>query len=238
MAPAGEERLPDLHRVPLPAVQLEAVLAGVPGPGDEALGAGHLAGDEMVVGDVGETGAGERLEQRLGMGALHRQEPHLAGDVLQADVDAALLLDDVLPGLGGVRGVDHDHQLVVEPVHGAVVDEGALGRQDRGVLDPAGLERADVVAGDPVHEGVPVGPGDLELAHVGDVEHPGTGAHRVVLGQDARWGTAPASPTRRTGPSWRPSALWASYSAVRLSVGSGGHDFFLFGFRPPRCGSG
>ena len=174
-----------LDRVALPAVELEAVLAGVPGAGDEALGAGHLAGDEVVVGDVGEAGGGQRLEQRLGLGALQRQQPDLAGDVLEADVDAALLLDDVLPGLGRVRGVDHDHELVVEPVDGAVVDEGALRREDRGVLHPAGLERADVVAGDPVHEGVPVGPGDLELAHVGDVEHPGAGAHRVVLGQDA-----------------------------------------------------
>ena len=44
-----DQRLPDLRRVPLPAVQLEAVLAGVAGAGDEALGAGHPAGREVVV---------------------------------------------------------------------------------------------------------------------------------------------------------------------------------------------
>src|SRR4051794_5162686 len=47
-----EERGPDLHRVPLPAVQLEAVFSGVAGAGDEALGARHPADDEVVVRDV------------------------------------------------------------------------------------------------------------------------------------------------------------------------------------------
>ena len=41
-------------RVALPAVELEAVLAGVAGAGDEALGAGDLAGREMVVADVAQ----------------------------------------------------------------------------------------------------------------------------------------------------------------------------------------
>ena len=86
--------------------------------------------------------------------------------------------------LRGVRGIDHDHELVFEAIDRAVVHEGALGRQDRRVLHPARLQRADVVAGDPVDERVPVGAGDLELAHVGDVEDPGAGPHRVVLGQD------------------------------------------------------
>ena len=85
-----------------------------------------------------------------------------------------------------VRGVHHDHQLVVEPVDRAVVHEGALGREDRRVLHlPPRLERADVVAGDPVDEGVPVGAGDLELAHVGDVEDADAAPHGVVLGEDA-----------------------------------------------------
>ena len=128
---------------------------------------------------------GERLEQRLGVRTLQREEAHLAGDVLQADVDRRPSARRCAPRRGRCSGVDHDHELVLEPIDGAVVHEGALGREDRGVLHAARLQRADVVAGDPVDEGVAVGAGDLELAHVGDVEDPGAGANGVVLGEDA-----------------------------------------------------
>ena len=84
-----------------------------------------------------------------------------------------------------VRGVHHDHHLVLEPVDGAVVHEGALGREQRRVLHVARRERADVVAADPVDEGVPVGAGDLEFPHVRHVEEPRAGARGLVLGQDA-----------------------------------------------------
>ncbi len=110
--------------------------------------------------------------------------------------------------LRGVRRVDHDHQLVVEAIDGAVVDEGALGREDRRVLHLARLERADVVAGDPVDEGVPVGPGDLELAHVGDVEDPGAAPHRLVLGEDAGRVLHRHLPAGERAPSWRRGATW------------------------------
>src|SRR5918995_377060 len=53
-----DQRLPDLHGVPLAAVQLESVLAGVAGAGDEALGAGDAADGEMIVGDSAEWRAG------------------------------------------------------------------------------------------------------------------------------------------------------------------------------------
>ena len=89
--------------------------------------------------------------------------------------------------LARVGGVDHDHDLVFEPVDRAVVDERALVVEDRGVLHAARCERADVVAGDPVDEGVPVHTGDLELAHVRHVEDPDVGAHRLVLGENAGW---------------------------------------------------
>ena len=73
--------------------------------------------------------------------------------------------------LATLRGVHHDHHLVVEAVDGAVVDERALARRGSPeYCTSPGVERADVVAGDPVDEGVPVGAGDLELAHVRDVE--------------------------------------------------------------------
>ena len=124
-----------------------------------------------------------------------------------------------------VRGVDHDHQLVVEPVDRAVVHEGALGREDRrSTARRPARARDDVVAGDPVDEGVPVGAGDLELAHVGDVEDARRRSAPRGARRGCRWGTAPASPSRRTAPSWRRARLCAVVAAaVRWSVGRRGH---------------
>jgi hypothetical protein len=112
---------------------------------------------------------------------LDREQADVAGDVLEPNVGAALVGHDVLPGPGGIRGVDHDHELVLEPVDGAVVHESPLRGEYRGVLHAAGLERSDVVAGDPIDERVPVGPADFELSHVGDVEQAGTGSDRMML---------------------------------------------------------
>ena len=163
-------------------------------------------GVEVVVADVGEAARGQALQHLLRVGPLHRDQADVGGDVLEPDVGAALLLDDVLPRRRDVGRVHDDHELVVEAVDGAVVDEGALPRQQPRVLHAARLEHRDVVAGDAVDEGVPVGTGDLELAHVRHVEDADVAAHGVVLGEDARRGTAPASPSRRTGRSWRRGA--------------------------------
>jgi hypothetical protein len=67
-----------------------------------------------------------------------------------------------------------------------VVDEGALGCQQRGVLRLPHLQLAGVVAREPLERGERVAPGHLDLAHVADVEEPRAGAHREVLIGDAR----------------------------------------------------
>ena len=140
----------------------------------------------MVVGDVVHRDRGQGGEQCHGVGPLDREQRRLVGDVAQPDVGPALLGDDVLPVLGDVRRVDDQHHLVVEAVHETIVHERPLlGEQPR-VLRLAGLERRHVVAGDALHERVAVGPGDLELSHVGHVEHAHSFAHRLVLGADAR----------------------------------------------------
>ena len=146
-------RLPERDGVALPAVQLEAILAGVAGAGDETLRARHLPGVEMIVGDVGE------LVARSAAGAVASPSaPARASSPTSPEMSFSRTLappfwaDDVLPGRRHVGRIHHDHQLVVEPVDGAVVDEGAFGREDRGVLHAARLERGDVVAGDPVDE--------------------------------------------------------------------------------------
>src|SRR5204862_7276998 len=45
----------------------------------------------------------------------------------------------------------------------------------------------DIVARDALHERVPVRAGDLELTHVGYIEHPHALAHGAVLGRDPPW---------------------------------------------------
>ncbi len=61
------ERLPERHGVALAAVELEAVLAGVAGAGDEALRAGDLARRRSGSSAMSPSGdGGERLQQRLG----------------------------------------------------------------------------------------------------------------------------------------------------------------------------
>ena len=89
-------------------------------------------------------------------------------------------------------------QLVVEAVDDAVVHERPLRREDARSTDAARLERADVVAGDALHERVAVGAGDLELAHVRDVEQPDASRTARCSARDPAADTAPASRSRRT----------------------------------------
>ena len=72
-----------------------------------------------------------------------------------------------------------------EAVDEQVVDERALRRQQAGVLRlPHGKLRC-VVGRDALDGGERVLAGDLDLAHVADVEQPGAGAHRGMLVRQA-----------------------------------------------------
>ena len=76
-APAAVIASQSATRVALAAVELEAVLAGVAGAGDEALRAGDLPDVEVVVPDLAERHGGERLEQLLRPRPLHREQADL-----------------------------------------------------------------------------------------------------------------------------------------------------------------
>ena len=125
-------------------------------------------------------------EHRLGLGTLDREQAHVVRDVLEADVGAALLVDDVLPVLRDVGGVHHDHQLVVEAVHGAVVDEGALGR--RGAPSTARRPAASAPTSLQVirlTKAFRSGPVTSNSPMCETSKMPAVGAHRLVLGHDA-----------------------------------------------------
>ena len=85
-----------------------------------------------------------------------------------------------------VAGVD-DQQVMRRPeaIDQQVVDERAFGRGQAGVLNLPDLQLRRVVRGDVLHRLERALAGNLDLAHVRDVEQPGRGAHRHVLGGDA-----------------------------------------------------
>src|ERR1043166_1264376 len=73
-ASRADERFPDRRRITIVEVELEAVLAGVAGAGDDARAARDDAFGEVVVADLREVAPGERLENRRRLGALEREE--------------------------------------------------------------------------------------------------------------------------------------------------------------------
>ena len=91
-----------------------------------------------------------------------------------------------------------------EAIDQQVVHEGALRRQQAGVLRLPDLQLRRVVARDALDGGQRVLAGDFDLAHVADVEEAGARADGHVLRDDAR-STRRACPSRRTAPFWRPT---------------------------------
>jgi hypothetical protein len=73
-----------------------------------------------------------------------------------------------------------------EAVDQEIVDEGALGRQQPGVLRLPHLQLRRVVGRDALDRRQGVLAGDLDLSHMTDVEHAGAGADGIVLDDDAR----------------------------------------------------
>ena len=116
------------------------------------------------------------------MRALHREHRVAVGDVAHGDVEAATPATEPIevgPMVGGVG--DDQPAVVAEPVGEEIVeDPPALVAQAR-VLGAADIDGADVVGEHPLQEGERPGPLDLDLPHVGNVEHPGVGANRRVL---------------------------------------------------------
>ena len=163
--------------------QLEAALAGVAGAADPGRGVPVAGGGLVHVGQVG--GLGEQPPDQLG-GAGPLDGEH--GDVGPGgDLGgAAVRGPDGVGDLGPVGGVGDQQVAVGLAVDDQVVDDGALVGEAEGVLGGPGLGEAVQVVGEGVLKGV-VGAvaADLDLAQVGEVEHPDPLAHRLVLGHGA-----------------------------------------------------
>ena len=88
------------------------------------------------------------------------------------------------PGEVLLRGARVDDQQIVvfaQAVHEDVVDEGALRREQRGVVRLPIHEARRVVHGDVLDSSKRAGTAKLDLAHVAHVEETDGGAHRHVL---------------------------------------------------------
>jgi len=178
---AGVEQLgPDRRRHLGVEQQLDPVLAGVAGAAGERRPAADL--------DVRDVEARRQLDPEraaddaAGMRALDGEHRVAIGDVADERVELATLAAE--PGEVGlvVGGVgDNEVTVAAEPVGEEVVDHATVLVAEDRVLGAADLDLGDVVREHPLQEGERPETLDLDLPHVGDVEHPGVRPHRRVL---------------------------------------------------------
>ncbi len=182
---AGAEKGPPDLRGPVGGEDdLDAVLAGVARPADEAVNSGDL--ELRGVHPRRQLGGGERGDGGASLRPLDREHPVRRCEVLDLDVEARRELTEageiglVVGGVG-----DREVGAVLEQVGEEVVEDAAVVGAEAGVLGAPGSQLGDVVGDRALEEGERVGAGGLDLAHVGDVEHAGALAHGLVLGGDA-----------------------------------------------------
>ncbi len=174
--------LPQLDGVLRLHEQLEAVLAGVPGAGDEGRDARDRAGQAGVVLQAVEVRVGEGLQDPRGLRALYGEQRVGVPVVAHLGVEAGGTFHQRVQDHLGVGGVGDDHVLLLgQPVDDQVVEDAAVGLADHGVAGAAGLDPADVADQCVIEEGGGPRPRDGDLPHVGEVEQPGLRAHGVVL---------------------------------------------------------
>ena len=167
-------------------IQLEAILAGVARPADDdLLHTGHRAHREVVIRDRVEIDRRVPREHGRRQRSLQGQQRGASADILHRAVEGQHARLDVRPVLRNVRGVDHQHQVILEPVDETIILDGATLVAERAVVRLPDGELRDVVRGHVIHEIDRAGPRDEELAHVTDVEQPAALAHRVMFGGDA-----------------------------------------------------
>jgi hypothetical protein len=102
-----------------------------------------------------------------------------------------------------VRGVDHEQVVLLgKAVDQHVVDEGALGCGECRVLRLPVLQLRRVVRGDVLYGRQRIRTGQLDLPHVGHVEHTSGAAYGEVFSGDAGVldGHVPAAVTHHAGP--------------------------------------
>ena len=195
------------------AEELEAVLTGVPGAGQEDRVAGGRGAHRGVVAqarqdpvpaqDVGaavavgvpaldgpqggrDGGAGldDAAQDLLGARPLDGDEARAQGDLLDLALEAGAALGEGGGDALAVAGVGDDEVLLVaDAVDDEVVEDPAVLGDDHGVAGPPEADLGDRADERVVERGGGARAGHLDLAHVGEVEDAGGAAHGVVLGE-------------------------------------------------------
>ena len=192
-----EECLPKPDGVIVGHEDLEAVLAGVAGAGQQQVESGAVdqerhfhRGVVLQPGDVCVLGRRDKPEQNvLRLGALDGDQRRFGRGVLHGDVEAGGAFPQ---GRGHHLGVAcvRDHQVLGcsvrscgEAVRDQVVDDAAVGVTDQRVLCLAHRHGRDLSDQGVVQECCGVRAGDPDFTHVGEVEQAGGVAHGVVFGE-------------------------------------------------------
>ena len=170
------------HGVLCRTVQLNAVLAGISGTGNEA---GNAGNDHLVVKCVVFHGKlaleACSIENCLMLGPLERKLTPFCTVVDDLNVTEYMLLH---PGkvLIGVACVDDEHIVVVGVlVDKNVIDCAAVLVAEHGIAAPAGSHGGDVVGDELLNVVVSAAADDVYLAHVGNIEQTCTLAHGLAL---------------------------------------------------------
>ena len=161
-------------------VELEAVLARVPGARDQRLRPEQRASQEPVVPKL-ERRVRHVPPEHLGRARpLQGEQRRLVRAILEPHARRAVLAH---PGqvLLTIRRVHDDHELRLGTVDEQVVHDPAVRVAHGRVHGLAGLGGRQVVRDQPVHECERLGSRDEELAHVRDVEQPRALPHELVL---------------------------------------------------------
>ena len=181
------DRLPERGSGIRSEVELEAVLAGVPGAGDQHVVAAEVGGDRAVVAQVVEPGDVEAVDvaqDLLRLRTLQRDQRDVVALVLDEAGERRAAVAQLLDrDLAVARVRDDEEAVLAGAVDDQVVEDAALASQQQRVLGLEVGERGEL-AGERVVESLRgIRAQHRDLGHVAEVEEPGGGAHGVVLGE-------------------------------------------------------
>ena len=184
----GHEAVPVVDDGGVAGVDLEAVLTGVAGAGDEdGLDgwSGDIDGLDLIEREVVAGEAEDALDDSFGLGALDGELTEVVAAVGDLYVEAVGLCANPGVVFVDVGGVDGEEETVVgESADAGVVDGAAVGVAHHAVEHLTGGNAAEVVGEEVVDEALGVGAGDDDLTHVGDVEDAAVVTDSVVLVDD------------------------------------------------------
>ena len=211
-SPAGvdagrDDRPPEARRVRRGHVDLDAILAGVPGAGDDARNAVPTHRRDREPLDRRQRRVDGREQRAAAVGPCTASTARVA--VMSSIVDRPARRRPRprprAPVIAiGVRRVRHHEELVGrDPPHDDVVDDVRVVRIEQvRVLRPPGRDAVEVVRERALQQRVRVGAGDPQRAEVRDVEDDRARSGRPGAPR-ARRRTGSASPSRRTRRAWR-----------------------------------